>query len=541
MVSINPNINIKTDVTTNIQNANQNSGVSENWLNGDEFYSPKEMSVQESSQFALNLADTIDGMDTSNSVGHNVGTVEDTKASIEEDFKILQQYDELYAQLLKNEEAVEKEAAAFEYPDLKQVKTSAQANQILAQVKEQIERIQTLIDSAEAAIKVLENEKKTAENQLNMRNAEAERTEQEIHSLELQMKQNEESASREIEKYQADSDKRIEQYIIEYQQKGLEEQGIDLQEYLAGKMASFSMPASVEALSSTNKQLASQIDVKKEQLGLINKSIEILGKKINDIDSKLGVQKQKLENYNANKEYAVKFKDVTTKLRDALKRAEDRARKKKKHGLKKFLNPTRIISSVFAIAGIAAGILVHPGFFGLCFISLAGIAGEGSSDSGEGADGQYSVAGGFTSARDSGEYTADKAAKEMESVEKPPKIDASGIDNESEQATDKVQSQILNSVVGNVPGLDKIGTPYKEVKITDNMLNMPYETALANAVAAGGAEIDRFIANACAAGGPLENISDAMKSELKQKLLEQLQKEFKENWAEAQKNEEQEE
>jgi len=528
MVSINPNINIKTDVTTNIQNANQNSGVSENWLNGDEFYSPKEMSVQESSQFALNLADTIDGMDTSNSVGHNVGTVEDTKASIEEDFKILQQYDELYAQLLKNEEAVEKEAAAFEYPDLKQVKTSAQANQILAQVKEQIERIQTLIDSAEAAIKVLENEKKTAENQLNMRNAEAERTEQEIHSLELQMKQNEESASREIEKYQADSDKRIEQYIIEYQQKGLEEQGIDLQEYLAGKMASFSMPASVEALSSTNKQLASQIDVKKEQLGLINKSIEILGKKINDIDSKLGVQKQKLENYNANKEYAVKFKDVTTKLRDALKRAEDRARKKKKHGLKKFLSkPINIVSSVLGAVGIGLAITVNP--VALVVTAWSGMMMFAASHEGDGFD--YP---GYN-------YTAAAAAKEMESVEKPPKIDASGIDNESEQATDKVQSQILNSVVGNVPGLDKIGTPYKEVKITDNMLNMPYETALANAVAAGGAEIDRFIANACAAGGPLENISDAMKSELKQKLLEQLQKEFKENWAEAQKNEEQEE
>ncbi len=298
----------------------------------------------------LNVSKSVIGIDTQNKTGYNLETTEDTKKSIEEDAAILKQYDSAYQTLLSSQIGLEGQCESFEYPDLEKIGNSGDAQKALDKVQKQIERIKLLIVNAQNAVEILKKEKEVANQQLKAREVEYERTQEEIKKIKAQIEQNEKTAKQQSESYEKNSEKMIEQYIQEYQNKNLQAAGVDMQEYVQSKMQSYQYPSSVQDLYNQNEQLIGVMNMKGQQLEMIGKAMDSLNTKISQIDKNIEIQNGKLDDYNKNLQVATQYRDGCVKIRDEWKKAE--RKKKKKRGFGGFL---RGIGN--AVKNIAKGIV----------------------------------------------------------------------------------------------------------------------------------------------------------------------------------------
>lgn len=265
-------------------------------------------------------------------VGNNfdAAAVNETMESIAADAAELQEYDNQYNDLVSQQTDLETQCQNFKYPDVESIKTSSQAAKVLKDVEAQIKRIEQLIKTAEQAIKVLEKEKEVATKQLEKRENEKKQLEDEMEAIRKQIESNEAQAAQEVEDYEKRAGSMIENYIKEYQNNNLEAAGVKLEEFLAQKMASYTLPPSVSNLYAENDQLVTQLNTKGEQVKLIAGAIDQLNNKIANIDQQLEVQNGKLEDYNKNLDAAKKYHSGVSELKTALQQKERAQRKKKK-------------------------------------------------------------------------------------------------------------------------------------------------------------------------------------------------------------------
>jgi len=277
-------------------------------------------------------ADTATFTSSTASVGNNfdAAAVNETMESIAADAAELQEYDNQYNDLVSQQTDLETQCQNFKYPDVESIKTSSQAAKVLKDVEAQIQRIEQLIKTAEQAIKVLEKEKEVATKQLEKRENEKKQLEDEMEAIRKQIESNEAQAAQEVEDYEKRAGSMIENYIKEYQNNNLEAAGVKLEEFLAQKMASYTLPPSVSNLYAENDQLVTQLNTKGEQVKLIAGAIDQLNNKIANIDQQLEVQNGKLEDYNKNLDAAKKYHSGVKELKAALQKKERAQRKKKK-------------------------------------------------------------------------------------------------------------------------------------------------------------------------------------------------------------------
>ena len=263
-------------------------------------------------------------------VNVDMEAINETMELIAEDSAILSEYDNQYNALVASQLDLETQCQNFQYPEIESITTSSKAAEVLRDVEAQIQRIEQLIKTAEDAIKVLEKEKEVAQAQLEKREQEKETLEEEMEAIKKQIEDNEARAKSETEQYEKDAEVLIQNYIKEYESSNLEASGVKLEDYLAGKMASFLLPSSVSALYAANDTLVTQLNTKGEQVKLVASAIDVLKTKIADIDNQLEIQNGKLEDYNKNLDAAKKYHSGVTELKSALQEKEKAQRKKKK-------------------------------------------------------------------------------------------------------------------------------------------------------------------------------------------------------------------
>ena len=276
--------------------------------------------------------DTASFTSSTTTIGTNFDTeaINETMESIAADAAELQEYDNKYNDLVAQQSDLETQCKNFKYPDVETIKTSSQASKVLKNVAEQIKRIEQSIKTAQKAIEVLEKEKEIATKQLEKREAEKAQLEDEMEQIKKQIETNESQAAQEVEEYEKRAGSMIQAYIKEYQSSNLEAAGVKLEEFLAQKMASYTLPANVSNLYAENDQLVTQLNTKGEQVKLIAGAIDQLNNKIANIDQQLEIQNGKLEDYNKNLDAAKKYESGVKELKTALQKKERAQRKKKK-------------------------------------------------------------------------------------------------------------------------------------------------------------------------------------------------------------------
>lgn len=269
---------------------------------------------------------------STSAIGNNFDAeaVNKTMESIAADAAELQAYDKQYNDLVSTQTDLETQCQNFKYVNVEDIKTSSQAAKVLKDVEAQIQRIEQLIKTAEQAIKVLEKEKEVATKQVEKREKEKAQLEDEMETIKKQIETNEARAQQEVEEYEKRASSMIENYIKEYQMNNLEAAGVKLEEFLAQKMASYTLPPSVSNLYAENDQLVNQLNTKGEQVKLIAGAIDQINAKIANIDQQLEIQNGKLEDYNKNLDAAKKYHSGVSELKSALKKKEKAQRKKKK-------------------------------------------------------------------------------------------------------------------------------------------------------------------------------------------------------------------
>ena len=299
-----------------------------------------------------------------------------TQADIDADMEILKGYEDKYNALIAEQTDLEQQCKDFDYGNLEAVQSSAQASAILKKVEGQITRIKTLIKTTENAIRVLEEQKAVAGNQLAKREAEEAQLEEEMEQLHEQIESNEEAAKKEVEQYERGADEWIERYIKEYEKSGMQNTDLDMQEWVSQQMqANYKMSPKVQMLYDENDSLIGELNTKAEQVKLVAGAIDTLNSKIDDIDKSLETQNGKLTEYNKNLDVAEKYKTGVIQTRDAWKKVEN-ARKKKKRGLggliKKLVNACKkVVKTVISgvkkliqgITGAVGGVMKFAGKF----------------------------------------------------------------------------------------------------------------------------------------------------------------------------------
>ena len=260
----------------------------------------------------------------------DANAVNETMESIAADAAILSEYDTQYNELTASQTDLEAQCSAFEYPNIESITTSSKAANVLKDVEAQIKKIETLIKTTESAIKVLQDEKKVAQAQLEKRENEKEKLEKEMESIKKQIENNENQAKQEAEQYEQNATKMIETYTKEYEASNMQNAGVKLEDFLAGKMKSFQLPTTISALYAENDSLITSLNTKGEQIKLIASAIDTINTKITNIDKQLDVQNGKLEDYNKNLNAAKQYESGVKELKSALKQKEKAKRKKKK-------------------------------------------------------------------------------------------------------------------------------------------------------------------------------------------------------------------
>lgn len=328
---------------------------------------------------SVNNANKSDTSEIENSI------ITELKGSITDDFSVFEKYNNEYNQLLNSQMQLEAECKSYDYSAIEKVERYKEVRPIRDSIKVQIEKIENLIAITQKTIKSLEAQKEEISSQLQSKESEKNQFASEMGEIQKQINQNEKTAEQEADSYEKGAEAYIKRFIDEFNANNLQEDGLNMQEYVQQKMeASYKLPESIQSLYNQNDVLIDNLNFKAQQHDVISSAVESLTTRLNNIDNNINTQNTKLSDYKNNlaaaKEYQTGVETTFKKLKKAQKKRGLGGVLKKLFkgakgvvkdifkGVKKTVQGiTGAISDTIKFAGKAVGDILKPlGLEGFC-------------------------------------------------------------------------------------------------------------------------------------------------------------------------------